>query len=185
MCYAIHNDFQDSEWGPGGYSEAQWDHNDMVYQRYKPPAMFIDNVIRDYRPLQAMSVELQFGYIRVFPFYVVGVIYPKTPVTEDVAVNILGVVRDQLRLFFAPSNRSIGQKPTLMEVVKVIQSADTRIDYFDAGSLTRNVINWKDCDPDYFNPISFAKYEDYGSELDSGDSPTATNLRIAPEFLIK
>lgn len=183
MCYAIHNDFKDSEWGPGIMSEAQWDNGQIIYKRYKPPAMFIDHVIRDYRPLQAMSVELQFGYLRVFPFYVVGEIYPKNPVTIDVAINILETVREALRLYFAPANRSIGQAPTLMEIVKVIQGADTRIDYFDAGSLTHSVINWRDCDPSYFNPISFAWYQDHMTTQASTIS--TANLRIAPEFLIQ
>ena len=175
MCFAIHNDFNNSIWGQGQISPATIS-NTSIFQTYKPPSMFIDNVIRDYRPLQAMSVELQFGYLRVFPFYVVGEIYPKKPVSQDVADNIVERVKEQLRLYFAPSNRAIGQKPTTMEIVKVIQGADTRIDYFDAGALHNPVVNWRDCDPEYFNPISFARY------MDLADS--VKTIRISPDYIV-
>lgn len=176
MCFAIHNDFKSSSWGQGQVSAAQIS-NTPVFQRYKPPVQFIDNVKRDYRPLQAMSVDLQFGYLRVFPFFVVGQIYPKTPVSVDVGNNIIAKVKEDLALYFAPANRHIGQKPTVMEVVDVIRNADSRIDYFDAGSLKNPVINWQGCDPDYFNAISFARY------LSEGLS--SQNIRISPEYIIK
>ena len=176
MCFAIHNDFKNSIWGQGKISNAQI-HNATVFYRYKPPTQFIANVERDYRPLQAMSVELQFGYLRVFPFYIVGQIYPKKPVSKDVAANIIAKVKEDLAMYFAPANRRIGQKPTVMEVVNIIRNADTRIDYFDAGSLKNPVINWTNCDIDYFNQISFARYQDVGL--------SATNIRIAPEYIVK
>lgn len=176
MCFAVHNDFKDSVWGQGVLDKAQVS-NVGVFYRYKPPAQFIDNVIRDYRPLQAMTVELQFGYLRVFPFYVVGQIYPKKPVTVDVGANIIAKVKEDLAIYFSPANRRIGQKPTVMEIVKVIQNADSRIDYFDAGSLKNPVITWKECDVEYFNAISFARYADPGLGYN--------NIRIAPEYLIK
>ena len=145
--------------------------------QYKPPAQFISNVIRDYQPLKAMTVEIQFGYARIFNFYVVGQIYTKKPVTKDVGNNILEEVREALRLYYAPANRTFGAKPTVMEIVEIVKGADSNISYFDAGSPTNPVINWKDCDADYFNPISFAKFTDLGS--------TAQNLRIAPECIAK
>jgi len=176
MCFAIHNDFKNSVWGSGKVSTAQIQ-NKTIFTRYKPPMQFIDNVIRDYRPLQAMTVELEFGYLRVFPFYVVGQIYPKKPVSKDVANNIIARVKEALALYFAPANRQIGQKPTVMEVVNVVRNADSRIDYFDAGSLKNDVIVWFDCDISYYNPISFARFSDPGV--------TSTNIRIAPEYIVK
>lgn len=175
MCFAIHNDFNDSVWGNGQISPAQMS-TGILFNRYKPPIQFIDNIVRDYRPLQAMSVELQFGYIRVFNFYVVGQIYPKKPVSKDVGNNIIAKVKEALALYFAPANRAIGQKPTVMEVVNVIRYADSRIDYFDAGSLKNPVINWYKCDESWFNYISFAKL------YDPGDS--AQNIRISPDYLV-
>ena len=176
MCFAVHNDFQNSVWGSGKISPAQVQKK-TVFTRYKPPIQFIDNVIRDYKPLQAMSVELQFGYLRVFPFYIVGQIYPKKPVSKDVAANIIARVKEALAMFFAPANRQIGQKPTLMEIVDVVRNADSRIDYFDAGSLNADAIMWYDCDIEYFNAISYAQY----AEPDI----TAKNIRIAPDYIVK
>ena len=80
-------------------------------------------------------------------------------------------------MYFAPANRKIGQKPTTMEVVRVVQGADSRIDYFDAGSIGNPVINWDSgADIDYFSYTSFARYRDIGS--------TAQNIRIAASCLI-
>lgn len=176
MCFAIHNDFQNSSYGQGKTAKAQVN-NAINFTQYKPPQQLITDIERDYRPLQAMSVDIQFGYARVFPFYVVGQIYTKKPVSKDVANVILTKVREALQLYFAPSNRSFGVKPTVLEIVDVIQNADSRITYFDAGSPTNPIINYRNCDPDYFNYISYAKYEDLGD--------TVTNLRIAPECLVK
>lgn len=176
MCFAIHNDFaKNSVWGPGVTSSAKVS-NRQVFIKYRPPEQFIAAVKRDYRPLQAMSVELEFGDVRVFNFYIVGQVYTKKPVSRDVAKTIIAKIKEDLALYFAPANRHMGQKPSVMEVVKCIQNSDTRIDYFDAGSLNNPVITWNNCDPDYFNPISFARYLDLGS--------SATNIRIAPECLL-
>ena len=124
--------------------------------------------------MHQLSVELQFGYARIFPWYVVGEIYPKNPVSPDVAANIVARVKEALALYFSPANREFGQKPTIMEVVDVIENADSRIKYFDAGGLKNPVIVYKEFvknqfgntmhisyDIEYFNPISFAQYNRY------------------------
>jgi hypothetical protein len=194
VCYAIHNDFNDSSYGAADILNP-YNTGDRVnirdggnYIRYKPPYNFIDGVIADFRPLQAMTVDMQFGYARIFPWFVVGEIYPVTPVSSDVASAIVAKVKESLALFFAPANRSFGQKPTVMEVVQVVESADPRIKYFDAGSINNPVINWgervtrngtnsiRTYDIEYFNPISFAMYKDTGA----GDS----NIRIAPDWIV-
>ena len=176
MCYAIHNDFAEStNWGRSQVSRATFS-NKQVFLKYKPPAQFIEAVKRDFRPLQAMSVELDFGDVRVFNFYVAGQIYTKKPVSNDVAKTIIAQAKENLALYFSPANRQMGQKPTTMEIVKVIQNSDTRIDYFDAGSATNPVVVWVDCDPSYFNIISFARLVDPGA--------SATNLTIAPECIV-
>lgn len=173
MCFAIHNDFaKNSIWGPGITSAAKVS-NRQVFTKYRPSDQFIDAVKRDYRPLQAMSVEIEFGDVRVFNFYIVGQIYTKKPVSKDVGDVIIAKAQEALALYFAPANRHMGQKPTTMEVVKIVQAADDRIDYFDAGNISNPVIVYSNCDPDYFNIISFARF----TPLDSG-------LRIAPECLI-
>jgi hypothetical protein len=102
---------------------------------------------------------------------------------------IIQNVKEALAMYFAPANRQFGQKPTVMEVVDVIQNADPHIRYFDAGSLKNPVINWgqkrtyngtsviQKFDIEYFNPISFARYQD------PGDSDK--NIRIAPDWVLK
>lgn len=194
ICYAIHNDFQDSAYGaadmknPYSTGDSANFRDGGVYMRYKPPFSFIDGVISDFRPLQAMSVDLQFGYARIFPWFVVGEIYPTAPVSADVAKVIVAKVKEALALRFAPANREFGQKPTIMEIVETVESADSRIKYFDAGSINNNVINWgeriirngaasiRTYDIEYFNPISYAWYKDTGA--------ADNNIRIAPDWII-
>ena len=178
MCYAIHNDFKDSSWGRGQTSSAQYRDKD-VFVQYKPPQQLINAVIRDYRPLQALSVELQFGWVRVFNWYAVGTITPLKPVSKDVAKNIVAAAKEALALYFAPANREIGVMPTLMEVIDVIEGSHTQIRHFDPGSPgTANYgIVWDKCDPAWWNPVSFAKLQDPGESAD--------NIRIHPAYITK
>lgn len=178
MCYAIHNDFKNSSWGQGQTSNAQINKKPLFIQ-YKPPAQFINSIIRDYRPLQAMSVEIQFGYLRIFKFYVTGQIYTKKPVTQDVGNNLIAKVKEALALYFAPANREIGVLPTYQEIVETCVSADSRIRWFDMGSpgtINYGII-WTECDIDCFNAISFARFSDPGE--------SSLNIRIHPECLVK
>lgn len=176
MCFAIHNDFKDDVWGSGTTLPAQIS-NTANFIKYRPPQMFIDNVINDFKPLQAMSVDIQFGDCRIFDFYVVGQIYTNKPVSRDVGNVIIAKVKEALAMYFAPANRDFNQKPTVMEIVNLIQGCDERIIYFDAGSPSNPVIKWHGCDSDYFNYISFARYNE--------PSNASTSIRIAPECLIK
>ena len=176
MCFCIANNFQASKFDQGQISTAQIE-NSTKFNRYKPPVQFIDAVNRDFRPLQAMSVDLQFGYARIFNFYCVGTIYPHKPVDKSNAENIIAKVKEALTLYFHPTNRNFGIKPTLIEVVDVIRNADSRIDYFDAGSSKTSGIVWDKCDIQYFNPISFARF------VDPGDA--SQNIRIAPDYIVK
>lgn len=175
LCFAVHNDFLDSKWGSGevGYSKIK---NTTRYQLYKPPQQFMDAVIRDYIPIRALNTKLAFGYLRVFPWYVVGDIYPKKPVDQSTADNLVRLVKEKLALYFAPANRRIGVRPTVMEVVDVVRNADSRIDYFDVGSSRFSPINYKDCDVECFNAISFARYQDPGDD--------ANNIRVNPNYVI-
>lgn len=175
MCFAIHNNFQNSSYGQGQISKAQIS-NSTNFTRYKPPAQFIADVIRDFRPLQAMSVDLEFGYARIFNFYVIGQIFTKKPVSKDVGANIIANAKLALELYFDPTNRAFGQKPTVMEIVNVIQGSDENIAYFDAGAMSNPIIKWVNCDCEYYNLLSFARYVDPGA--------TAQNIRIAPECLL-
>lgn len=174
MCFAIHNDFKDSRWGRGQSSAAQISKS-KKFDRYKPPLMFIDAVKRDYAPLQAMSVELEFGYIRVFKFRVVGTIRTVKPVSSDVADNIVAKVKEALAMYYSPANRSLGAKPNIAEILDIVESADDRIRHFDPGSLKTECIVWDDCDVDYFNAISFARYT---------TSEGSVDIRVDPAYIV-
>lgn len=174
MCFAIHNDFQPSTYGRGQSDKAQIK-KQINFMRYKPPTQFITNIERDYKPLQAMTVDLEFGWARVFPFYCVGTITPTKPVSKDVAETIISKAKEALALYFSPANREFGVKPTLMEVIDVIENSDSRIRHFDPGSAKTAGIVWADCDIDYFNLISFAKYDD--------SKASAMNIRINPTYI--
>jgi hypothetical protein len=199
MCFAIYNDFESVSYGQNTIATINkpnptWETpvtESALFKRYKLPGEVITGILRDYAPIGAMSVELQFGYARIFPWYVVGEIYPKNPVSSDVASNIIARVKEALALYFSPANREFGQKPTIMEVVDVIENADNRIKYFDAGGLNNPVIVYKEFvknqygntmhiayDIEYFNPISFAQYKDPGALA------TNPNLRIAPDWVL-
>lgn len=175
MCFAIHNDFKNDIWGNGQTDLVQVS-NLPGYVRYKPPQMFIDNILADFRPLQSMTTDLQFGYCRIFNFYVIGQIYTNRPVTNDIGELLISKAKEALALYFAPANRQFNQKPTVMEIVNIIQNCDARISYFDAGSPSNPVIKWNDCDPDAFNYISFARYNEPNNAIQA--------IRIAPECLI-
>lgn len=174
MCFAIHNDFKSSSYGSGQNDKAQIK-KQTSFLRYKPPVQFITNVERDYKPLQAMTVDLEFGWARIFPFYCVGTITPTKPVSKDVAETIINKVKEALALYFSPANREFGVKPTLIEVIDVIENADSRIRHFDPGSAKTPGIVWANCDIDYFNLISFAKYDD--------SLASSLNIRISPTYI--
>lgn len=174
MCFAVHNDFKDSSWGRGQSSTAQINKS-TKFERYKPPIMFIDAIKRDYAPLQAMSVQLEFGYLRLFKFRIVGTIRPVKPVSQDVAANIIAKVKEDLAMYYSPANRKIGQKPNISEIIDIIENADSRIRHFDPGSVRTDCIVWDNCDIDYFNAISFAKYL-----VNEG----STDIRIDPSYII-
>lgn len=199
MCFAIFNDFESASYGQNQIATTDganpyWERittESAYFKRYKMPLDVIDGIQLDYAACGAMSVKLEFGYVRVFPWYVVGEIYPKNPVSQDVANNIIARVKEALALYFSPANREFGQKPTVMEVVEVIENADSRIKYFDAGGLKNPVIVYKEFiknqygntmhvsyDIEYFNPISFAQYKD------PGVLATNPNLRIAPDWIL-
>lgn len=175
MCFAVYNDFQNGSLGMGRIDPVRIN-NRKVFYYYLPPEQFCYDVIRDFRPLQSMATQIEFGQLRVFDWYAIGLIYLKKQVKRDVATNIVRKVKEALALYFAPANRHIGEKPTVMEVVKVVQSADSRIAYFDAGSLNNPVIQYYNCDTSYWNDISFARYVDIGLG--------AENIVISPDCII-
>lgn len=175
MCFAIHNDFQPSSFGRGSTALAQTK-DTANFMRYKPPQLVIENILADYRPLQSLSVDVQFGYARIFKFYVVGSIFTKKPVSQDNAYSLILKAKEALSLYFAPSNREFGVKPTIMEVVDVIENCDDNVRYFDYGSAQSEGLRWDECDPQFFNFISFARYSDYTK---------SSTIRVHPSCIVE
>lgn len=175
MCFAVHNDFKPSSYGRGSTALAQTKDN-VHFMQYKPPQLVIDNILADYRPLQSLSVDVQFGYARIFKFYVVGTIYTRKPVSESTAYGLILKAKEALALYFAPAARRFGQMPTLTEVVDVIEGCDANIKYYDAGSSNSDCIRWDECDPSYFNYISFARYSDY---------TLSSTIRVSPTCIVE
>ena len=157
MTFCIHNDFLNSSFGQGQVSRA-YTKNVTNFIRYKAPQQFLDYIIDDYIPLGAMSVDLEFGYTRLFNFTVVGQIHTVKPVSSDIALSLIDKAKETLSLHFAPSFRKYGQLPTVIEIVEAVQNCDDRIAYFDAGNTLVKLIEWVNCDVEYFNYISFARY---------------------------
>lgn len=175
MTFCIHNNFQNSSYGQNKQSVAYFK-GTPNFIRYKAPEMFLEGVNEDYLPLQAMSVDLQFGFTRLFDFTVIGKIYTKQPVSRDIADGLIKSVKDELELYFAPDSRRYGQLPTVMEVVNVIQNADSMISYFDAGNTLAKVIEWIKCDIGFFNLISFARY--------LRDVPGSDTIIVSPDCIV-
>lgn len=157
MTFCIHNDFKDSAFGRGQVSNA-YIQNTVNFTRYKAPQQFLNYIVDDYKPLGAMSVDLEFGFTRLFNFTIIGQIYTKRPVSKSVAASLVNKAKEALSLFYAPANRKYGDLPTVMELVKVITESDERVSYFDAGNTLTYPIEWLNCDIQFFNLISFARY---------------------------
>lgn len=157
MTFCIHNDFGNSSFGRGESIPAQTK-NTTNFVRYKAPQQFLDYIVQDYTPLGALSVDLDFGYTRLFNFTIIGQIHTITPISSSVATSLVAKAKEALALYFAPSYRSYGQLPTVNEIIQVIQNADERISYFDAGNTLTTLIEWINCDVEFFNYISFARY---------------------------
>lgn len=175
MCFAVHNEFESSVWGQGqiSYSTLQ---NRKIFKIYKPPVKFIEAVKKDYLPLKAMTTKIEFGNIRVFDFHIVGTIYPKRPIDRSTATALEKTVEQALSLHFSPSNKGLYEMPSLVEVIEVVRESDDLINYFDAGSKSTDPIVWDDCDIEYFNCISFARYNP-----DASDSKG--RIQVASEYI--
>lgn len=175
MCFAIHNDYNNSSYGSGQISKVQIK-NTTSFQRYKPPEQFISAINNDFKPLQSMAVDIQFGFSRIFNFYVTGQIYTSSPVSSDVASTLVAEVKEALALYYAPANRDYGDLPSLSEIIEVAKGADDLITFFDPGSYTTDAIVWDGCDIEAFNLISMARFSDPGA--------SSNNIRVSPNCLI-
>lgn len=157
-----------AEWGDEEPSE------DHPYRRYRPSYEVRKRLQALYRDTYNLTCSIDFGYVRVFEWSVNGVIYTTEPVTTAEADYIVQTVLAALRVRFNAANMAMGELPRMMDVVDCVQSADSRIRYFDAGLLNLPMIQWGGVrdyrhrvrnsdikyDTSYFNYISFARFID-------------------------
>ena len=124
----------DADSGTGGYTGQK-------FFPYKPSnAEVLQKVTEGIESNVIMNVEVHYATTKVFPFKVDGTLHFIEPLDPSTIVYIVDdIIPDALELYFSPENRSYGQKPTFLEIVDVIQSADNRIKYFDAET---SLIDW-------------------------------------------
>ena len=167
------------------------------YRRYRPSETIRAMITQKYLETYNLPVDVGFGWLRVFEWSVNGIIWTNEPVTQSEADNIVQVVLKALRIRFHAANMEIGVLPRQMDIVDCVQTADSRIRYFDAGLLNKPMINWgpvRDSsgkvsdssvtyDPAYFNAISFARFID-GDTAHYAKYPVS-QISVAKECLIK
>jgi hypothetical protein len=131
----------------------------LKYKLYRPDENYRNAVKADYEPLQVATVVLEFGYVRVFDWYLVGQIYTKQAVDTSAGNAIIESVKDALALYFHPTNQKLGIKPKLQEIIKIVENAHPQIENFDPGNIGHSAITWDTgFDADRFNTFSFARY---------------------------
>lgn len=170
---------------------------DHPYRRYRPSETIRAMITQAYLETYNLTADIDFGWLRVFEWSVNGIIWTNEPVTQSEADNLVSVVLKALRIRFHAANMEIGVLPRQMEIVDCVQTADSRIRYFDAGLLNKPMINWgpvRDAegkvtdsavlyDPAYFNAISFARFID-GDTVHYSNKPVSL-ISVAKECIIK
>lgn len=202
MYFCIFNNFL-GYWNDGqnDIEAAEWNDEEPTaehpYRRYRPSLVVRQMLANNYKTTQNLTCDIDFGYVRVFEWSVNGVIYTTQPVTQDDADNLVTIVMNALRLRFNAANMKMGELPRMMDVVNCVQSADSRIQYFDAGLLNLPMINWGGVrdyrhrvrnsevtyDTAYFNHISFARFIDGDTDNISHEN-RISKISVARECII-
>ena len=173
------------------------------YRRYRPSAEIRNMIKAKYKETYNLTAKVDFGWLRVFEWSVNGIIWTKEPVTQSEADGLVNTVIKALRVRFHASNVEIGELPRQMDIVECITNADSRIRYFDAGLLNKQMINWGPVrdgrgnvtdssityDIKYFNAISFARFLDGDTEYYYNSKTKTYNIQsqisVARECIIK
>lgn len=202
MYYCVFNNFLDF-WNDGTHDieTSEWDQEEPTaahpYRRYRPN-QYVRKMLQDlYKNTYNLTCSIDFGFIRVFEWSVNGVIYTTEPVTAADAASLVNTVLAKLRLRFNAKNMELGVLPKMMDVVECVQSADSRIRYFDAGLLNLPMIEWGGVrdyrhkvrnsaltyDISYFNYISFARFIDGDTDNIALDNHVS-RISVAKECII-
>ena len=112
---------------------------DLGFYPYKP----IDNILTSMdtaiEQYKALTVYVDYGTIKLFPFRVQGTLYLVEPLSPRDTLQVLDNVSASLALAYYPDLHPIGDKPNFIELVDLIQNADQRIKYFDSIG---NIVQW-------------------------------------------
>lgn len=142
--------YVDSGWAEG-YSLAGEDdpygasyegHSDLIDLGYYPYKITpnIEQTVREMiDDLHALTVNVDFGTLKLFPFKIKGTLSLIQPYSPPEILQIIDNVNSALELAYYPSEHPVGEKPGFLDVVNVIQSADQRIRTFDSSE---NIVEW-------------------------------------------
>lgn len=100
---------------------------------FKPTNNIIEDVNEIIRESQVINVKLDYGTTKVYPFKVSGTLYLTEPLSPEETISIVRAVDSDLTQYYYPDNHSFGQPPKFLDIVKVIQDSNIKIDYFDAA----------------------------------------------------
>lgn len=138
---------------------------------YKPTNNIIEDVNEIYRDAQIINVQVDYGTTKVYPFKVSGTLYLIEPLSPEETLSILSTVDDNLLQYYYPDNHSFGEPPKFLDIVKVIQESNTKINYFDAANQMINFL--PPCNGlEGFDTTSFAVY-----------TGLSDDFTLAPQFL--
>lgn len=155
---------------------------------YKPTNNLLMSINETLRSCKMLNVKIEYGTTKVYPFKVSGTLHLVEPLSPSETLSIVNDVDRSLETYFYPDNRSYGEQPKFLEIVKAIQGANDKISYFDAADQL-TTFNSPCNGLKGFDTTSFAVYTGLSSSFNydpkflkfriknSGNSPiTLTNL---------
>lgn len=138
---------------------------------YKPTNNIIADVNELYRETQIINVQIDYGTTKVYPFKVSGTLYLMEPLSPEETLTILSEIDANLEEYYYPDNHEFGEPPKFLDIVRVVQNTNTKINYFDAAN--QMIIYLPPCNGlEGFDMTSFAIY----TGLDD-------TFNLAPQFL--
>jgi len=188
MLFGIWNDFDMSEVTSDTDLWSDIDETNGKFHRYKPSSKIQELIRSDYEALKVMTASIEFGYIRVFNWFLVGTIYTHRPISKQGAELLIKKVKQALSIRYAPGNHRMSEKPRLVDATQTVIDADENIRFFDPGAIAHPAIEYDEgMDIDWFNFISFARYiqepADPGRFPAQEDGSPWKALIVAPECI--
>lgn len=127
---------------PYGYDYPGDEHGNLRGLGYYPYKITpnIEQTVRELiNGLHVLTVNVDFGTLKLFPFKVKGTLNLIQPYSPPEVLQIIDNVNNALELAYYPSEHPVGERPNFIEVVNIIQDADQRIRSFDSAD---NIIEW-------------------------------------------